>query len=285
MFKKVFRIFNNGNQFGLNYQIQIRRTVLCFIHYWVTPDFAPPHSFDTIDEAKNCIYEKYPDAVIYIKCTNKTNDEKDESSVMDFDEQSSNSPTSHGKYIDDELNIAAKRYFAESSDPNKYTLADVFYHGYRCGKGNEPIESDQVDESVEKQGVPLTGLSGKEYSEKFIENIVTGKFLTCMIDFYIFKAGEKYWLEYIGDNNYIGRSDNILNEKIHLEPRQLDYFIEIKDDNEDVTNVINWFYKWFYAVRTWGLTNSESNEEFCTAEAINAYKEFKESFIIQLFTK
>ena len=215
MFKKVFRIFNNGNQFGLNYQIQIRRTVLCFIHYWVTPDFAPPHSFDTINEAKNCIYEKYPDAVIYIKCTDKAN-----------------------------------------------------------------------DESVKKRCVPpLIGLSGKEYNEKFIENIVSGKFLTCMIDFYIFKAGEKYWLEYIGDNNYIGRSDNILNEKIHLEPRQLDYFIEIKDGDEDVANVINWFYEWFYAVRTWGLTNNESNEEFCTAEAINAYKEFTDSFIIKLFTK
>lgn len=214
MFKKVFRIFNNGNQFGLNYQIQVRRTVLCFIHYWATPDFAPPHCFDTIDEAKNCIYEKYPDAVIYIKCTDKGE-----------------------------------------------------------------------DESVEKCDVPLTDLSGEEYNEKFIENIVSGKFLTCMIDFYIFKAGEKYWLEYIGDNNYIGRSDNILNEKIHLEPRQLDYFIEIKDDDEYVTKVINWFYEWFYGVRTWGLTNNESNEEFCTAEAIKAYKEFTDSFIIKLFTK
>ena len=214
MFKKVFRIFNNGNQFGLNYQIQVRRTILCFIHYWTTPDFAPPHCFDTIDEAKNCIYEEYPDAVIYIKCTDKAN-----------------------------------------------------------------------DESVEKCDVPLIGLSGEKYNEKFIENIVSGKFLTCMIDFYIFKAGEKYWFEYIGNNNYIGRSDNILNEKIHLEPRQLDYFIEIKDGDEGVANVINWFYGWFYGVRTWGLTNNESNEEFCTAEAINAYKEFKDSFIIQLFTE
>lgn len=283
MFKKVFRIFNNGNRFGLNYQIQIRRTVLCFIHYWVTPDFAPPHSFDTINEAKNCIYEKYPDAVIYIKCTDKANDE---SSVMNSDEQSSNSPNGYGKYIDDELNKVTKRYFAENTDPNKYSLADVFYHGYRCGAGKEPIECNQIDKSVKKRCVPLLiGLSDKEYNEKSIENIVSGKFLTCMIDFYIFKAGEKYWLEYIGDNNYIGRSDNILNEKIHLEPRQLDYFIEIKDDDEDVANVINWFYEWFYGVRTWGLTNNESNEEFCTAEAIKAYKEFTDSFIIKLFTK
>ena len=214
MFKKVFRIFNNGNQFGLNYQIQVRRTILCFIHYWVAPDFAPPHSFDTIDEAKNCIYEECPDAVIYIKCTDKV-----------------------------------------------------------------------VDENVEKCDVPLTDLSGEEYNEKFIENIVSGKFLTCMIDFYIFKAGEKYWLEYIGDNNYIGRSDNILNEKIHLEPRQLDYFVELNDKENDTIELINWFYKWFYAVRTWGLTNRETNEEFCMAEAINAYKEFKESFTTQLFTK
>ena len=97
MFKKVFRIFNNGNQFGLNYQIQVRRTILCFIHYWTTPDFAPPHCFDTIDGAKNCIYEEYPDAVIYIKCTDKV-----------------------------------------------------------------------VDESVKKQCVPLIGLSGEEYNEKFV---------------------------------------------------------------------------------------------------------------------
>lgn len=278
MFKKVFRIFNNGNQFGLNYQIQIRRTVLCFIHYWTTPDFAPPHCFDTIDEAKNCIYEEYPDAVIYMKCTDKGGDEKDEISVTESDEQSSNSPTGHGKYIDNELNKAAKRYFAENSDPNKYTLADVFYHGYRCGKRQKPIEDNQECENVCETKNPndLTGLSGKEYNEKFIENIVSGKFLTCMIDFYIFKAGEKYWFEYIGNNNYIGRSDNILNEKIHLEPRQLDYFIEIKYGDEDATNVINWLYKWFYAVRTWGLTNNESNEEFCMAEAINAYKEFRD---------
>lgn len=208
-----------------------------------------------------------------------------ENSMIESDEQSSNSPNGYGKYIDDELNKAATRYFAENTDPNKYSLADVFYHGYRCGASKKSIEGDQVDKSVKKQCVPLIGLSGKEYNEKFIENIVSGKFLTCMIDFYIFKAGEKYWFEYIGNNNYIGRSDNILNEKIHLEPRQLDYFIEIKDGDENITDVINWFYGWFYAVRTWGLTNNESNEEFCTAEAINAYKEFRDSFIIQLVTK
>ena len=206
--------------------------------------------------------------------------DNDENSVIESDEQCSNSPNGYGKYIDDELNKAATRYFAENTDPNKYSLADVFYHGYRCGFSKKSIEGDQADKNVKKRCVPLTGLSDKEYNEKFIENIVSGKFLTCMIDFYIFKAGEKYWFEYIGNNNYIGRSDNILNEKIHLEPRQLDYFIEIKDGDENITDVINWFYGWFYAVRTWGLTNNESNEEFCTAEAINAYKEFRDSFII-----
>lgn len=211
--------------------------------------------------------------------------DNDENPVIESDEQCSNSPNGYGKYIDDELNKAATRYFAENTDPNKYSLADVFYHGYRCGASKKSIEGDQVDKSVKKRCVPLIDLSGKEYNEKFIENIVSGKFLTCMIDFYIFKAGEKYWFEYIGNNNYIGRSDNILNEKIHLEPRQLDYFIEIKDGDENITDVINWFYGWFYAVRTWGLTNNESNEEFCTAEAINAYKEFRDSFIIQLVTK
>ena len=29
---------------------------------------------------------------------------------------------------------------------------------------------------------------------------VSGKFLTCMVDFGDFKKGEKYWLEYVGDD-------------------------------------------------------------------------------------
>lgn len=53
----------------------------------------------------------------------------------------------------------------------------------------------------------------------------SGKFLTCIIDFDIFKAGEKYWLEYIGDNTYCGRSDNILGKMIQISPFQLENYL------------------------------------------------------------
>lgn len=35
------------------------------------------------------------------------------------------------------------------------------------------------------------------------------------------RKGGHYWLEYVGNDNYIGRSDNILNERIHIAPDEL----------------------------------------------------------------
>lgn len=50
---------------------------------------------------------------------------------------------------------------------------------------------------------------------------VSGHFLRCLKSFNVFKQGEHYWLEYIGDDKYIGRSDNILNDQFYISPRQL----------------------------------------------------------------
>lgn len=59
--------------------------------------------------------------------------------------------------------------------------------------------------------------------------IVSGKYLYAITDFSLFKKGEAYWLEYIGNDTYIGRSDNILNEKVVITPYQLEnYFSKIK---------------------------------------------------------
>lgn len=55
---------------------------------------------------------------------------------------------------------------------------------------------------------------------------VSGKFLTCTADFDLFNRSESYWLEYIGNDTYIGRSDNILNRKIIIPPSQLVCFID-----------------------------------------------------------
>lgn len=43
-----------------------------------------------------------------------------------------NGPAGYGKFIDEKLNEASRRYFADNSDPDKYSLADVFYAGIYC---------------------------------------------------------------------------------------------------------------------------------------------------------
>lgn len=60
-----------------------------------------------------------------------------------------------------------------------------------------------------------------EDAEKEKSNYVSGQFLYCKGSFNEFKEGESYWLEYIGNDTYVGRSDNVLNQKFHITPRQL----------------------------------------------------------------
>ena len=60
-----------------------------------------------------------------------------------------------------------------------------------------------------------------EEAEKEKNDYVSGQFLYCKGSFNEFKEGESYWIEYIGNDTYIGRSDNILNQKFHITPRQL----------------------------------------------------------------
>lgn len=50
---------------------------------------------------------------------------------------------------------------------------------------------------------------------------VSGKFFRCVKPFGIFELGKTYWLEYIGNQVYQGRSDNILNEKTTITDKQL----------------------------------------------------------------
>lgn len=66
--------------------------------------------------------------------------------------------------------------------------------------------------------------STKNFSlaEKEKEEFVSGNFLYCRDSLETgLNEGEKYWLEYVGDDTYVGRSDNILNMRFHITPRQL----------------------------------------------------------------
>ena len=50
---------------------------------------------------------------------------------------------------------------------------------------------------------------------------VSGKFLRCEKKARGFKKGDHYWLEYIGNDTYVGRSDNILNKKFNIPGKEV----------------------------------------------------------------
>lgn len=73
---------------------------------------------------------------------------------------------------------------------------------------------------IEKQEKKNNLLNFDE-AEKEKNDFVSGQFIECRKSFNEFKELESYWLEYVGDDTYIGRSDNVLNQKFHITPRQL----------------------------------------------------------------
>ena len=70
-----------------------------------------------------------------------------------------------------------------------------------------------------------------ECAEKEKENFVSG-FVVCTFSFDSFVEGEHYWFDYVGNDTYVGRSDNILNEVFYISPRKL--FTFFSDLHEEV---------------------------------------------------
>lgn len=68
---KTFRILKNNlskeaenSDYPYRYRIEQRHTILFFIHFWSSPDFAPPHNFKTPKEADSHIREHCPRAFV-----------------------------------------------------------------------------------------------------------------------------------------------------------------------------------------------------------------------------
>ena len=78
-------------------------------------------------------------------------------------------------------------------------------------------------------------------AEKEKETFVSGHFLRYDgTDIYGLKSGENYWLEYVGNDTYIGRSDNILNQRFDITPKQLfTLFSVITDYKESAVEDVN----------------------------------------------
>jgi hypothetical protein len=60
-----------------------------------------------------------------------------------------------------------------------------------------------------------------EIAEKEKCEFVGDGFIKCYGNFQDFKEGETYWLEYVGNDNYNVRSDNLLGKTYHITPCQL----------------------------------------------------------------
>jgi len=97
-------------------------------------------------------------------------------------------------------------------------IKDAIYH---CGRDGYLTDQNGVSWSCTPEWFNEYIQSNTEWAEEEKNRFVSGQFLQCKLSFDGFKEGEHYWLEYAGDDMYVGRSDNILNQKFHITPRQL----------------------------------------------------------------
>lgn len=72
---------------------------------------------------------------------------------------------------------------------------------------------------LEKQGE--MDMKSYKAAEDEKREFVGDGFIKCYADFQDFKEGETYWLEYVGNDNYNVRSDNLLGKTYHITPCQL----------------------------------------------------------------
>ena len=83
----------------------------------------------------------------------------------------------------------------------------------------DDVSTEEIIVWLEKQG--NVDKVSYEIAEKEKYDFVSGQFIECRKSFNEFKEDNSYWFEYVGNDTYIGRSDNILNKKFHITPRQL----------------------------------------------------------------
>ena len=72
---------------------------------------------------------------------------------------------------------------------------------------------------IEKQGEMY--MESYKAAEDEKREFVGDGFIKCYADFQDFKEGETYWLEYVGNDDYNVRSDNLLGKTYHITPCQL----------------------------------------------------------------
>ena len=126
-------------------------------------------------------------------------------------------------YKDEDRHLKAtlERIFPELKESEDEKIREAAKYGLQH-LGWEHINGIKIKDILawlEKQG--NIDKESHEIAEKEKYDFVSGQFIECRKSFNEFKENNSYWLEYVGNDTYIGRSDNILNKKFHITPRQL----------------------------------------------------------------
>lgn len=148
----------------------------------------------------------------------------------------------------------ARRLYKTANQDQKYVLESLFpelkmtedeqfrkrileelYDGLRKFDGELKRQFEFAIAWLEGQGE--NSVVNFDEAEKEKDDFVSGKFIVCRRAFNVFKEDDSYWFEYVGDDNYIGRSDNILNQKFHITPRQLFTFFTQQHNPKEDSNV------------------------------------------------
>ena len=119
--------------------------------------------------------------------------------------------------IGTDIRVAAKQALEKIEIGKKVVLA---FNGAYIPVNDKTVSKicDEYDAWLEKQG---KNLENYDEAEKEKAGFVGDGFIECQADFLDFKEGNTYWLEYIGDDKYNVRSDNLLGKTYHITPCQL----------------------------------------------------------------
>lgn len=116
--------------------------------------------------------------------------------------------------------------FPELKESECEKIRKVLIRYHKSTISLEGIKGEDIIAWLEKQKQDdLTSykktLSNYDEAEKEKCDFVGDGFIKCYADFQDFKEGETYWFEYIGDDKYNVRSDNLLGKTYHITPCQL----------------------------------------------------------------
>ena len=142
----------------------------------------------------------------------------------------------------DDIRGIYSRLFPELAESDEEKIRKALIFAVRDWDYVNGIESKKVIAYLESLKEAQDISANFEKAEKEKTEFVSGKFIKCVKPFSDFNAGEHYWLEYIGDDEYNGRSDNILGVTYHITPGML-YTCFIQDDGVSESAMIGKVWK------------------------------------------